>query len=54
MIQKWEYKVTDTSGLMRKRQTEQEINKLGLEGWEAVGVHVQPGAIWVLFKRPLP
>jgi hypothetical protein len=46
-MQKWEYKVVNSS------LSEQELNKLGEEGWELIGVATwEPFEIKLYFKRP--
>lgn len=63
MTEKWEYKVHQGApyqvglrGLWVKGDSkiEKEINQFGLEGWEAVGIHIQTKGNWILFKRRLP
>lgn len=63
MTEKWEYKLhrgKPWQGLFiggkgkGDFKLEKVINQLGLEGWEAVGIHVQTNGNWVLFKRRLP
>jgi hypothetical protein len=55
-MQRWEYRTLDL--VKRKNETE-ELNRLGREGWEAVGMVSSWGVGWrfvhpiVLFKRPL-
>jgi hypothetical protein len=55
-MQRWEYQTLD----ILKRQDElQALNRLGAEGWEAVGIVSSWGVGWrmvhpiVLFKRAL-
>lgn len=57
-MDRWEYKFADISGLEKEIG---ELNRLGAEGWEAVGMVSTWGAKeWrfvhpvVLLKRPLP
>ena len=56
-MQRWEYRIIDISGLAK--QTD-ELNQMGAEGWEAVGMVSTWGAReWrfvhpvLLLKRPL-
>lgn len=56
-MDRWEYRITDISGLAKKID---DLNQLGAEGWEAVGMVSTWGAReWrfvhpvVLMKRPL-
>jgi hypothetical protein len=55
-MQKWEYKTFDLT--TRKGEVD-GLNRLGEEGWEAVGMISSWGVGWrmvhpiVLFKRPL-
>ena len=56
-MQRWEYAVADFTKLKRAVP---ELDKLGAEGWEAVGLVSTWGAGWrfvhpvVLLKRPHP
>lgn len=56
-MQRWEYKIADVTKLERAVP---ELDRLGAEGWEAVGLVSTWGAGWrfvhpvVLLKRPLP
>jgi hypothetical protein len=56
-MQRWEYTVADFTKLNRAVP---ELDKLGAEGWEAVGLVSTWGAGWhfvhpvVLLKRPCP
>jgi hypothetical protein len=56
-MQRWEYTVADFTKLNRAVP---ELDKLGAEGWEAVGLVSTWGAGWrlahpvVLLKRPSP
>ena len=61
-MQKWEYLVAplkDATGLKKSSEglTPDSLNKLGADGWEAVGVSLKQGDLiaWpvVLLKRPL-
>ena len=61
-MQRWEYQFVDVGGFasgMMKKSDIRIMNRLGLEGWEAVAIYANDrhqigsgGA--VLFKRPLP
>lgn len=56
-MQRWEYMTLDV--LKRSGEVEQ-LNRMGREGWEAIGMISSWGVGWrmvhpiVLFKRPLP
>ena len=56
-MQRWEYKTFD---LVKRRDEVEALNRLGREGWEAVGMVSSWGVGWrivhpiVLFKRALP
>jgi hypothetical protein len=56
-MQRWEYKTFD---LVKRRDEVEGLNRLGREGWEAVGIVSSWGVGWrivhpiVLFKRTLP
>jgi hypothetical protein len=56
-MQRWEYTVADFTKL---KKAVPELDKLGSEGWEAVGLVSTWGAGWrfahpvVLLKRPHP
>lgn len=56
-MQRWEYKTFD---LVKRRGEVDDLNRLGSEGWEAVGIVSSWGVGWrmvhpiVLFKRALP
>jgi hypothetical protein len=56
-MEKWEYKTLD---LTKRKGEVDELNQLGKDGWEAVGMISSWGVGWrmvhpiVLFKRPLP
>lgn len=56
-MQRWEYM---TSDITRRRNEVDELNRLGQEGWEAVGMVSSWGVGWrfvhpiVLLKRALP
>ena len=55
-MQRWEYTTFD---LVKRTHEVDELNRLGREGWEAVGLVSSWGVGWqfvhpiVLFKRPL-
>jgi len=56
-MQHWEYSIAD---LTKLKKAVPDLDKLGAEGWEAVGLVSTWGAGWrfvhpvVLLKRPLP
>ena len=56
-MQRWEYKVAD---LTKLEKAVPDLDKLGTDGWEAVGLVSTWGAGWrmvhpiALLKRPLP
>jgi len=56
-MQRWEYRTFD---LVKRKNESEELDQLGLQGWEAVGMVSSWGLGWrmvhpiVLFKRPLP
>jgi hypothetical protein len=56
-MSRWEYKIADMSKLEKQVA---DLNELGAEGWEAVGMVSTWGAGWrmvhpiVLLKRTLP
>lgn len=56
-MRRWEYKTFD---LVKRRDEVEGLNRLGREGWEAVGIVSSWGVGWrmvhpiVLFKRALP
>ena len=56
-MQRWEYKTLD---ILKRQDEVQALNRLGGEGWEAVGIVSSWGVGWrmvhpiVLFKRALP
>ena len=60
-MQKWEYMVVplEAGGLKKKSEgiNPERLNKLGAEGWEAVGLTLNKGDLvaWpvVLLKRPV-
>jgi hypothetical protein len=55
--QRWEYRTFD---LVKRKNEIEELNRLGREGWDAIGMVSSWGVGWrfvhpiVLFKRPLP
>ena len=60
-MEKWEYMVVplEEAGRLKKKSdglAPQQLNELGTEGWEAVGVSLKKGDLiaWpvVLLKRP--
>jgi hypothetical protein len=56
-MQRWQYKIAD---LTKLHKAVPDLDKLGTEGWEAVGLVSTWGAGWrfvhpvVLLKRPVP
>jgi hypothetical protein len=61
-MQKWEYLVTPLAEARKVRKssdpsTPSQLNELGAEGWEAVGLSLKQGDLvaWpvVLLKRPV-
>jgi hypothetical protein len=61
-MQKWEYKVVplpEAGGLKKRSEgiSPERLDKLGAEGWEAVGLTLKKGDLvaWpvVLLKRPV-
>jgi hypothetical protein len=56
-LQRWEYMTFD---LVKRKNEIEELNRLGREGWDAVGMVSSWGLGWrfvhpiVLFKRQLP
>lgn len=48
----WEYKQLIIDADTDQTPTEDELNKLGAEGWELVGVYTDPPHITFTFKRP--
>jgi hypothetical protein len=56
-MQRWEYRTFD---LVKRKNEIEELNRLGRDGWEAVGMVSSWGLGWrfvhpiLLFKRPLP
>lgn len=53
---KWEYRwVTAAMGAKGSERLDAEVNALGTDGWEAVGMAGNPnGVLSVLMKRLLP
>ena len=60
-MQKWQYMVVplETGGVKKRSEgiSPERLNKLGAEGWEAVGLTLKKGDLvaWpvVLLKRPM-
>jgi hypothetical protein len=56
-MSRWEYKIADMTKLEKEVS---DLNRLGADGWEAVGMVSTWGAGWrfvhpiLLLKRPLP
>ena len=56
-MEQWEYTTLD---ILKRRGEVEELNRLGRDGWEAVGMVSSWGLGWrfvhpiVLFKRKLP
>ena len=48
----WEYRQVSRSMSEGKAPTEEELNKLGKEGWELAGVFIESGTVHFYFKRP--
>lgn len=55
MIEKWEYKTVITPDYRKREEVQELLNNLGNDGWEAVGIHMQPVSYnyLILFKRKL-
>jgi hypothetical protein len=52
----WEYRIVvykSMFGARLKRQHEDELNALGREGWELVGMAAESSAMSMVFKRPV-
>ena len=50
---KWEYKI-DRTTRYSPTSAEQELNRMGLEGWELVSIRLlDNGDTWFWLKRPL-
>ena len=49
-ITQWEYKSIEYRP--REEKNNEELNKLGAQGWEATGTISNPGGHTVLLKRP--
>lgn len=49
--QGWEYKVVVKDAAAHTLLSEEELNDLGLSGWELVGVVGLPGKVQYCFKR---
>ena len=50
--QAWEYKTVVRHAGHEQLLSEQELNRLGGEGWELAGVASQPERVIFYFKRP--
>jgi len=54
-MEHWEYKYLSFGGVFREapaEEVENQLNELGREGWEAVGIsHGKDGRLWILLKR---
>ena len=50
--QTWEYKTVIRNASQEQLLSEQELNRLGGEGWELAGVASQPERVIFYFKRP--
>ena len=53
---KWEYRVLVFKsgwGAQLKEAHEQDLNALGQEGWELVGMAAEGSAMSLVFKRPI-
>lgn len=50
---KWEYKLVTRELDKEKPPAKAELNALGEEGWELVGVAQQPPTAYFYFKRPV-
>ena len=49
----WEYRRIARSAREQGPLSEQELNALGVEGWELAGIASLPGETYFYFKRPL-
>jgi hypothetical protein len=49
--QQWEYKVVVKNAAEEEFLSEQELNELGVGGWELVGVAALSGKVQFYFKR---
>lgn len=49
--QEWEYKIVARNVAAEKLLSEQELNALGVSGWELVGVVTLPDQVQFYFKR---
>lgn len=47
----WEYKIVVKDDAAEELVSEQELNALGVSGWELVGVVTLPGNVQFFFKR---
>lgn len=55
-MEQWEYKIvayTHWSGAKLKPEHEEELNALGEEGWELVGMSAVSTTMTLVFKRPI-
>jgi len=55
-VERWEYKIISSKELMAHKELEEQLNKFGEEGWEAVGVShsfwkMGTGTVCILLKR---
>jgi hypothetical protein len=50
-VRRWEYKIVLA---LSNDQAEQQIRALGRDGWELVGVAVNPDNYSLFLKRPVP
>jgi hypothetical protein len=49
--QAWEYKIVAKNLAAEELVSEQELNALGVSGWELTGVVTLPGRVELYFKR---
>jgi hypothetical protein len=49
--QAWEYKIVVKNVTAEELPSEQELNALGVSGWELTGVVTLPGKVQFYFKR---
>ena len=47
----WEYKLVERNLAQDKAPTEQELNRLGADGWEMAGVFTDSPFVYFYFKR---
>jgi hypothetical protein len=53
---KWEYLIETYkhwSGARLKKEHEEDLDALGLEGWELVGMAAESTVLTLVFKRPI-